>query len=174
MLSSAHIVGSIAALTLIYFVIYPVAWYIWDPWKLRRFPAPSFLASISPIRPMSINVGEKRSYRVHEAHQRLGPIIRVGPNTVYFNEPQAVNDIYGHKAVSKMIKDTFYDRLAGDYHDIVQERDRGEHSRKRKYLAHAFALKTVVEMEPVIRANAMNLIARIEDFIADMAGHTGG
>lgn len=56
----------------------------------------------------------------------------------------------------------------------MQERDRGEHSRKRKYLAHAFALKTVVEMEPVIRANAMNLIARIEDFIDDMAGHTGG
>jgi benzoate 4-monooxygenase len=96
------------------------------------------------------------------------------PNTVYFNEPQAVNDIYGHKAASKMIKDTFYDRLAGDYHDIVQERDRGEHSRKRKCLAHAFALKTVVEMEPVIRANAMNLIARTEDFIDDMAGHTGG
>lgn len=77
-----HIVGSIAAFNLIYSVIYPVAgWYIWNPLKLRKFPAPSFLASISPIWLMRINAGEKRSYRVHEAHQKLGPIIRVGSAT---------------------------------------------------------------------------------------------
>ncbi|CAI4215970.1 unnamed protein product [Parascedosporium putredinis] len=118
---------------------------------------------------MKINAQEKRSYRVHEQHQTLGDVLRVGPNTVYFNDPRAVSDIYGHKAISKIGKDTFYDRLAGDFHDIVQERDRSEHSRKRKYLSNAFALATVVDMEPVIRANFQNMLDRLESFIDSTA-----
>ncbi|CAI6093011.1 unnamed protein product [Clonostachys chloroleuca] len=151
-----------------YFVFYPVAWYFWDPLELRRFPAPNFVASVSPLWLMKINASEKRSYRLHEAHKKLGPIVRVGPQTVYFNDPRAINDIYGHKAISKIIKDSFYDRLASKYHDIVQVRDREEHSRKRKYLAHTFALKTVVDMEPVIRDNAEGLIRAIDAFIDEM------
>ncbi|RFU30275.1 hypothetical protein B7463_g6068, partial [Scytalidium lignicola] len=148
-----------------YFVVYPIVWYIWDPLDLRKYPAPSMLAAMTPLWLMKTNSGEKRSYVVHEQHQTLGDVIRVGPNTLYFNDPQAVNDIYGHKAISKIAKDSFYDRLAGDFHDIVQERDRGEHARKRKYLSNAFALANVVDMESVIRANLQNLLNRIDTFI---------
>ncbi|OAA59047.1 Cytochrome P450 [Niveomyces insectorum RCEF 264] len=152
-----------------YFVLYPLLWYLWDPLDLWRFPAPNLLAATTPLWLMKVNAGQKRSYVVHEEHKKHGDVLRVGPNTLYFNDPQAVLDIYGHKAISAIAKDTFYDRLAGDFHDIVQERNRAEHSRKRKYLANAFALATVVGMEAVIHANLQNLLDRLDAFIARSA-----
>ncbi|KAL1846512.1 hypothetical protein VTK73DRAFT_275 [Phialemonium thermophilum] len=156
---------SVTAVCFAYFVLYPLIWYLWDPLDLRRFPAPNLLAATTPLWLMKVNAGQKRSYVLHEEHRKHGDVIRVGPNTVYFNDPRAVIDIYGHKAISRIAKDSFYDRLAGDFHDIVQERDRAEHSRKRKYLANAFALATVVDMEAVIHANFQNLLDRLDAFI---------
>lgn len=167
MLSLLTLSAAAAVAVLGYFIVYPVLWYFWDPLGLRKYPAPNLFAAMTPLWLMKINAEEKRSYRIHEQHKKLGDVLRVGPNTLYFNDPNAVTDIYGHAAISRINKDTFYDRLAGEFHDIVQERIREEHSRKRKYLAHAFALKTVVDMEPVIRANAQILIDRIDSFIEE-------
>ena len=93
-------------------------------------------------------------------------MIRVASNHIIFNDPAAIKDIYGVLAISRGVaKDDFYDRLAGDTHDLVQVRDRGEHSSRRKAIANAFAAKTVVEMELVIRDKALQLVKNIDDFV---------
>ncbi|KAG0645991.1 Benzoate-para-hydroxylase [Hyphodiscus hymeniophilus] len=165
MISISILLSGAFASLFAYFVIWPVVVYFLDPLDLRKYPSPSPLASIYPLWLVYETWMERRSATVYEAHQRLGDIIRVGPDQILFNKPQAISDIYGHLAVSKVSKDSgFYDKTAGDMRDIVNERDRAEHSRKRRYMANSFALKTVVDMEPVITTNAQNLLARLDSY----------
>ncbi|KAL4942562.1 hypothetical protein BDV06DRAFT_222083 [Aspergillus oleicola] len=76
---------------------------------------------------------------------------RVSPNHLTFYDPEAITDICGVLAISQGVaKDGFYDRAAGDAHDLVQLLDRSEHSKRRKALSNVFAAKTVVNMEEAI------------------------
>ncbi|KAH7161004.1 cytochrome P450 [Dactylonectria macrodidyma] len=139
--------------------------YVLDPLGLRKYPSPNFFAATTPLWLLRETWFERRSKAIHEQHQRLGDIVRVGANQLIFNIPEAVTDIYSHSAARKLEKDVFYDAIAGDTHDIVNTRDRGDHSQRRKYLSNAFALRTVVDMEPVIRDNFQRLLDRIDTFI---------
>ena len=160
---SPQTVGAVAAIILLVAIIVkPIVTYIRDPLDLRRFPAPSLLAAATPIWIVLQTITERRSRVIHEQHRRLGNVIRVAPRHLIFNDPQAVKDIYGMAAISRMAKDDFYDRLAGEYHDLVLVRDRPEHARRRKALTNAFALKTVVNMEPVISDKARQLLEQID------------
>ncbi len=163
---SALCFAALGALTLIFiFILRSIFIYFLDPLDLRKYPAPSWLAAVSPLWLMRETWLQRRSRAIHEALEHSGEdIIRVGPDVLMFNNPQAVTDIYGHQAARKIIKDVFYDKMAGDFHDIVNSRDHADHARKRKYLSNSFALKTVVEMEPVIRSNFGSLINRIDTF----------
>ena len=90
----------------------------------------------------------------------------MSPNHIMFNDPVAIKDIYGVLANSQGVhKDVFYDRVASDAHDLVQLRDRGEHSSRRKAIANAFAAKTVVNMESVIRGAFHQLLLKIDQDI---------
>jgi cytochrome P450 len=149
-------------LGLLGFILKLVVDYYRDPLDLRKYPAPSLLAAMTPLWSIRESWLGRRYAALHEQHERLGDVIRVGPNQLCFNDPEAVIDIYGHKAASKLGKDFFYDALAGTYHDIVVSTDRAEHSRKRKYMANSFALKNVTRMEPVIRDKIRLLLEQID------------
>ncbi|KAF2094296.1 cytochrome P450 [Rhizodiscina lignyota] len=159
----------ISLLLLSAIVIFPCAlvfktlWdFFRDPLRLRGYPSPSIWAALTPLWLMNQSFRERRSRAIYEQHKRLGDVVRIAPRHVSINDPRAIKDIYGHQAIDKVNKDVFYTHLKGEHWDIVQVPDRGEHTRKRKYLAHAFALKTVVSMEPVIHENASRLLQGIE------------
>ncbi|KAF4345052.1 benzoate 4-monooxygenase cytochrome P450 [Fusarium beomiforme] len=130
-------------------VLKPFLVYLLDPLSLRKYPAPSFLAAATPFW-----------------HQRLGDSIRIAPSLIIFNIPEAVPDIYGHSAARKLVKDTFYDKIAGEERDIVNVIDHDDHSQRRKYLSNSFALKTVTDMECVIRQNFQRLIGHMDSVAA--------
>lgn len=160
---SLQTLGAVVAISLLFVIIFkPIVTYIRDPLDLRKFPTPSLLAAITPLWIIRQTMTQRRSRIIHEQHRRLGDVIRVAPRHLMFNDPQAVKDIYGMTALSRVAKDDFYDRLAGEHHDLVLVRNREEHARRRKALTNAFALKTVVNMEPVIRDKARQLIDRID------------
>ncbi|OQV08714.1 hypothetical protein CLAIMM_12942 [Cladophialophora immunda] len=150
---------SVLCLSAVCYVLAKPVWdYFYDPLDLRKYPAPNVWAAATPLWLMRQSWLQRRSRAIWEQHKRLGDIVRIGPKSVSINDPRAIKEIYGHQAIDKVNKDTFYELLKGEHYDIVQVPDRAEHTRKRKYLANAFALKTVVEMEPVIRENASRLI----------------
>ena len=169
MLFSALHAALCALLVIVYLLlIYPIVIYFRDPLRLRKYPSPTLLASLTPLWLIKATWNQTRSRDLHQQFLRLGDVIRVSPNQIIFNDPAAIKDIYGVLALSRGVaKDEFYDRLAGDAHDLVQIRNRGEHANRRKALANAFAAKTVVNMEPIIRRTLAQLFRIIDKHIAE-------
>ncbi|OQV11024.1 hypothetical protein CLAIMM_14930 [Cladophialophora immunda] len=155
-----YMAGAVLAL----FLAKPFITYILDPLDLRRFPSPSPLASISTLWLMRETYFFRRSRALHEAHKKMGDVIRVAPNQLVFRDPRAVADIYGHLAARKIVKDEFYDRMAGLARNLVTSRDHEEHGRKRRYMSNVFALRTVVGMEPTVRHTFSQLIQILDNF----------
>lgn len=163
MLSLPMLVCGFAILLCSYLIAVPLLWYFKDPLKLRRYPAPSLLAAITPLWLIRATWSQKRSKLIHAEFQQHGDVLRVSPDHLVFQDPAAIKDIYGVLANSRGVtKDSFYDRVAGNAHDLVQLRDRGEHSARRKALANAFAAKTVVNMEDVIASAGNQLLQRLD------------
>lgn len=128
-------------------VLYPLVRYIYDPKGLRKFPSPSFAAYSSFWR-LWHNFNWNHYAAVDDAHKRLGTHVRIAPNHISILDPRAPNDVYGHGA--NMLKEEWYDAGAGEYKNLADTRVKSEHQAKRKALAHAFAAKTVIGLEPVL------------------------
>jgi benzoate 4-monooxygenase len=69
--------------------------YFYTYRHLRGIPGP-LLARFSNFWLMYICRQSKRSYTVHDLHERLGPVIRIQPNHISINDERAINIIYGH------------------------------------------------------------------------------
>lgn len=165
-LFSPHHAYYIFGLAILSLLLRPLLVYWRDPLGLRKYPAPSWLAALTPLWLVRATWSQDRSRIIHKEFQRLGDVIRVSPDHVIFNDPAAVKDIYGVLANSQGVnKDAFYDRVASDAHDLVQLRNRSEHSGRRKAIANAFAAKTVVNMESVIRNAFYQLLLKIDQEI---------
>lgn len=130
--------------------------YFRDEKGLRKFPG---LTPLSPFTNLPYMWYAHRGWRylaVHEAHRKLGPIVRVGPNSVSFNEIAAVKDILGHG--SPATKDTFYDLTAGTHRHLADVSSKPDHSRKRRVLAAAFSQAGLEEWEHIVADRARALI----------------
>ena len=68
---------------------------------------------------------------------------------VSFSSPNAFYDIYSH-AATNILKDEYYDAIAGPHRSSGNTRSREEHTRKRRVIASSFSPKGVAEYEPCI------------------------
>ncbi|KAL8636496.1 MAG: hypothetical protein Q9226_009248, partial [Calogaya cf. arnoldii] len=87
----------------------------------------------------------QRPYRRQrsQANELQGSKIRIGPNTVLFNTPEAYRDIYNYKANVK--KNKTYDAWRRNEHDAntLNVTDVAIHAKKRKLLNTVFSDKAV-------------------------------
>ncbi|KAL2009213.1 hypothetical protein VTN00DRAFT_7407 [Thermoascus crustaceus] len=145
----------------------PLFIYFKDEKDLHRFPSPS-IAGISNWWLAYCQYHTSRSRCVHEAHQRLGKVVRIQPNHLSFTDPRAIIDIYSFR--SGMLKDEFYETFSGEdfnkvnEHSIVNTRDRVDHGRKRKFIAAAFAQKNIVQTDPIVHAVVLKLVRALDNF----------
>ncbi|KAL4866190.1 hypothetical protein BDV12DRAFT_187600 [Aspergillus spectabilis] len=123
--------------------------------NLRQYPSPSF-PSFSGLWCLSQILKSTHFMSVYDAHQQYGTHVRIGPTQLSVSDPRALNDIYGHRA--NFPKDEFYYAGAGPHRSMADTRSKEEHQRKRKMLAHAFAQKTIVGLEPLIRTGLTDLV----------------
>ncbi|KAF2104678.1 cytochrome P450 [Rhizodiscina lignyota] len=144
--------------------IQPVLVYFLDKKHLRKFPAPAY-AGLSSLWRISHNLRRQHYQAIHNAHQQLGTHVRIGPNHISVSDPLAMNDIYGHGA--NMLKEGFYDGGAGEFRNLADARVKAEHQRKRRMLAHIFAQKTIVSLEPMVRGTITALVEQVDKHAAD-------
>lgn len=150
--------------TFAFFLCRAIWVYLSDPLKLRHLPAPNLLAAISPLWCFRHSAKGDRYLAIHEAHKKLGGVVRIAPDHVSINLPEAVKEVYGHANASKVQKADFYDTLAGEYHNIANVRNREDHARKRKNISSAFAMSSILELEPAISGNVSLLLSKLDQF----------
>ncbi|KAI1621926.1 putative benzoate 4-monooxygenase [Exophiala viscosa] len=119
--------------------------------SLREIPAASRTAAFSNLWLAFQARRVRRSAAVHDAHQRLGPIVRIAPNHISIASTAAIHPIYGHG--NGMMKSDFYDAFVSFERGLFSTRDRAEHTRKRKMVSHTFSAKAVGGFEQYIQQN---------------------
>ncbi|PYI04292.1 benzoate 4-monooxygenase cytochrome P450 [Aspergillus sclerotiicarbonarius CBS 121057] len=134
----------ILSLLIFYYFILPVVKYFRDPKGLRKYPNLSFWSGISDLPLVYESHKGTRYKRLLEAHQKH-PVLRIGPNSLSYADPDAIKDIYGHGTTCT--KDIFYSTLAGSHFHLADVVDKKEHARKRKVLSSAYALKNLETWE---------------------------
>lgn len=98
-------------------------------------------------------------------HARYGPVVRIGPNELAFNSPEAFRDIYGarpgHESFAKdrshyVLPPNGVDHLVSAVNDAT-------HARQRKLLAYAFSERSLRVQEGLIRGYVDMLITKLRE-----------
>lgn len=113
---------------------------------LAKYPGP-LLAKLTDLHSTYHAWKGDRHLEFWRCHERYGPIVRFGPNSLSFNTNTALKDIYGFKA--NVRKADFYlaflaSKGASSTHSAI---DRSMHARKRRVLSQAFSDVAIKSME---------------------------
>ena len=149
-----------------FWLTYSIAHAFCSP--LRQFPGP-FLWSISRI-PSSISVLRGTNHLdVLALHRRYGPVVRIGPNELAFNTPQAFHDIYGANLDGSCFpKDrSHYEPPANGVDHLVSAIEDASHARQRRLIAHAFSTKALREQEGLICGYVDTLITKLRNTLRE-------
>jgi len=133
---------------------------------LRSFPGPKSFAATRLSHVRSLLSGQL-SFTVQDLHDEYGEIVRIAPDELSFNSPQAWRDIYGHRQGHKsLVKDlAFFGIPLEGVHSIITTPSDADHSRMRRLLAHAFSEKALREQEPLITSYIDLLIGKLHQQI---------
>ncbi|KAF2808985.1 cytochrome P450 [Mytilinidion resinicola] len=119
---------------------------------LAKYPGP-FLARISPI-PITISLLRGRiPFFMKSAHDNFGPIVRVSPNELCFDEEMAWKDIYSSRPADIRQDPIHVGSIAAvpGVSSITMANDM-DHTRQRRALSQAFSTKALPEQEyPVMK-----------------------
>lgn len=183
---------AVISLPLVFAILVHVLPYLADKLHLRRYPGPP-LARFSDVwlawhcARGSINRAVLEAHRTYGAyslphmpyaHSRststcTGPVVRISPTQISVADVSALQPIYGHGSGAP--KAESYDAFSGlGRPSIFTTRSREEHTRKRKSLAHTFALKTVLEFEPVVKEYLGSIIKKWDRMCAAATKGEGG
>ncbi|KAH8799844.1 cytochrome P450 oxidoreductase [Xylogone sp. PMI_703] len=105
---------------------------------------------------------------------KYGKIIRVGPNTLLFNDPEAIKDIY----MTHFSKSDFYKVGQGvskgvAVPNIFSTTDRIYHGKLRRSVANAFAMSTLVNYEPFVTDTVTTFLTELNNRFAGKGGTDG-
>ena len=85
---------------------------------------------------------------------KIGPLVRLTPNTVSISTATALKDIYGSRKAA-VRKNEFYQAVqtAEGGPTTFTERDEALHASKRRLLSHAFSEKAIQDSEQYVSSN---------------------
>jgi cytochrome P450 len=89
-------------------------------------------------------------------------VVRFGPNSLSFNSPVALKEIYSFR--SPVRKSQFYDAFVHPAPNTHNTRDRDQHARKRRVLSHGFSDSAMKEMERYILGNVRSFCQQLGTF----------
>jgi len=95
-------------------------------------------------------------------HDKYGPIVRIAPDELAFNHPDAWKDIYGHKAEEFPKFLTFYPGRGGPP-NIVTTKHHFDHRKLRHQLAPQFSDRSMREQEPIFTQYMDLMIKRMHE-----------
>lgn len=103
------------------------------------------------------------------AHDKYGPVVRISPNELVFDNESAWKDIYGSRPGHKNFhKDPIHvgsiQSLPG-VSTITMAND-ADHARQRRALSHAFSTKALLEQEYIVKSYIEIFSKKMNEFAA--------
>ena len=142
---------------LVLVVVYAVYQLFMNP--LSRFPGPIW-AKLSPLWLAFQCRRVERSRVIAAVHKKYGNVIRIAPNHISINKPDALMEVYGHKA--GFAKGPFYDAFMQVTPVVFTARDVRAHQRKRKYLNPAFSSRGLADFEAHMDGELQDWIGQLD------------
>ena len=104
-------------------------------------------------------------HKIFELHGKYGHIIRIGPNELSYDIPEAWEDVYGRsKQRKENPKPIWY--LNPKRKEVVGAEEK-DHGRMRRLLANGFTGASMLEQEPSIKEHVDLLIQRFREITDD-------
>ncbi|RSL41892.1 hypothetical protein CEP53_012490 [Fusarium sp. AF-6] len=140
------------------------AWWIVSYFTspLRKYPGPTLAGCTNLWR---LSVVRRGSYhvKIKELHNKYGPVVRIGPNTLDFDFPELIKTLYGTDG--KWKKTEFYHNNSAvvngkiTYH-LFSTTDQAEHARMKRPIVKYYSQSSVIRLEPLF-----------DSLIGDFCGH---
>lgn len=107
------------------------------------------LDRISRISSMKANIQGLKYMKIHEAHQKYGPVVRIGPNELSFANPSALSDIY---TSSHFVKEEslYFAKRGYEEEHLFSFRNPEAHKQRRKLLSRGYSQGTLLDFEQEI------------------------
>lgn len=137
---------------------------------LSRFPGPKFSAFSRIPYLKAQSTGIAHTYH-RELHERYGNIVRVAPDELSFNDPQAWRDIYGHG--SKGTRGSAPPKNWARYNSTSQEvtdmvAAQGDaHAKVRRIFLPAFSERALKQQEPLFIKYVDKLVAVLRNGVQE-------
>ncbi|KAK0750225.1 cytochrome P450 [Schizothecium vesticola] len=94
-------------------------------------------------------------------HRRYGPVVRIAPDELAFQDPAAWRDIMGHRTGGEFEKNQTFYRPVEDIPTDIVNAGREEHGRLRRTMAHGFSERAMREQQGIIGGYVDMLIAAL-------------
>ncbi|KAF5023569.1 hypothetical protein F66182_4382 [Fusarium sp. NRRL 66182] len=117
---------------------------------LRSYPGPKLMAMTwIPYTRMSLSGLSPQ--RILELHQAYGPVVRISPEILSYNHPDAMKEVRGHRktGTGEHGKDPVHQ--ASNAKNIIGA-NREDHRRYRSLLAHGFSAQTMLNQQPIMKS----------------------
>ncbi|KAF2027984.1 benzoate 4-monooxygenase cytochrome-like protein P450 [Setomelanomma holmii] len=132
---------------------------------LRKYPGPKTWAATRLTWALAMQSGDYHR-KIHELHEKYGPIVRVAPDELSFINAEAWKDIYGNLNIQK---NRVWAGQEEEHHPIsIVSTDEPTHLRNRRALAGAFTDHAVAEHASVLENLTTMMMTKFE--AAVMAG----
>jgi cytochrome P450 len=132
---------------------------------LRNFPGPLLHRA---TRLTYINIARKGQlhHRLRALHARYGPVVRIAPNELAFNDERAWKEIYGHRIGAQGTQDEnekWVVAYAGTKNAprSLLSAPRAEHAYLRRLLSHGFSDRSLKAQEGLIRRHVDLLVSQL-------------
>ncbi|KAL6803141.1 cytochrome P450 [Trichoderma sp. SZMC 28013] len=128
---------------------------------LSRIPGPR-LAAVSNVW-HAYHARHGRMFELGRTlHQKYGEVVRVGPNELWFNSPEAFDKIYMATSLNTPKIDCFLRPHFTDGLDLLSERDMKRYRLQRRLIGRVYQTANVAKFEAAVDEVIKQAIARLE------------
>ncbi|KAK1985268.1 cytochrome P450 [Colletotrichum cereale] len=154
--------GVALGLTIVYFLSH--AFYNLFLHPLAKFPGPKWM-SVSRMPYCYKILTGTLPFDVLGLHKRYGPVVRIAPDELAFDDSRAWKDILGYRGVEMEKSPKFYRPiqpiLDGPPNIIFSGSE--EHANLRRALAHGFSERSMRDEQPIINSYVDLLVKRLHE-----------
>ncbi|KAI4952609.1 hypothetical protein J4E91_003081 [Alternaria rosae] len=127
---------------------------------LARFPGP-WWATATYLAEFYYDVLQGGQYlkKVIQMHEKYGPLVRVNPDHLSFNDPFFYTKVYSSGG-QKTNKHPELSQIAAT--SVISTKDHDLHRRRRGYIANLFSKMAIFDLENVIQSKVDKLVMRMK------------